>query len=181
MKYFLNLMIFLMANSILAQTNTDNTIVDKELSLLINLKCKYEKYREIAKQNPMKKYEDKRDSLRLRYLEMIKHVKALPKVYLTHIDKAIADGKVNYLGTKSIIYNYVDVTTSNVDVGLYALSRLDAYKVIKKSLFQNNDSELPERTELYLRQGGKNRSKFILPDEANSVTNGKGGDRKPIY
>lgn len=166
MKYLLILSLLLSGLFGFAQKPANNPI-DIQLSLLISRKAQYEKWRDKAKitsyVNNADKYAYKRDSVYQLYMEMIKKVKSSPKVYLVHINKAIKAGKVDYDGAYRIIYNYFNESLSYLDRDLYFVPRLEAYKVIKRSLFEKNERQLPERTDLYIQRGGKDRIRFSVP------------------
>ncbi|RWU06299.1 hypothetical protein [Pedobacter chitinilyticus] len=161
MKYLLILSLLLSGLFGFGQKPANNPI-DMELSLLVNRKMQYEKWLDMAQRSRSTLYTTKKDSVYQLYMGMIKTVKSCPKVYLTHINKAIKAGKVEYDGPERIEYNYFNPGPLPFDSDLYFLSRLEAYKVIKRSLFEKNESQLPERTELYIKKGGKGRG-FPIP------------------
>lgn len=140
-----------------------NNPIDMELSLLVNRKMQYEKWLDMFQRSSNASFLSKRDSVYKLYIAMIKTVKSNPKVYLVHINKAIKAGKVEYDGAERIMYNYVHDPYLLEDLSLYALTRLDAYRIIKRSLFEKNESQLPERTDVYIQRGGKVREGFRIP------------------
>ncbi len=162
MKYLLILSLLLSGLFGFAQKPANNPI-DDQLWLLVDRKAQYERWREFAKEPSDVSYAKKRDSVYKLYIGMIKAVKNTPEVYLVHINKAIKAGKVEYDGAQRILYNYFNQSLSSNDWDLYFLPRLEAYKVIKRSLFEKNESQLPERTDLYMKKGGKGRVGFTVP------------------
>ncbi|RWU06300.1 hypothetical protein [Pedobacter chitinilyticus] len=166
MKYLLILSLLLSSLSGFAQKPANNPI-DIELSLLISRKAQYERWRDFAKEisdaSYANKYAYKRDSVCQLYMDMIRTIKKSREVYLVHINKAIKAGKVDYDGAKGILYNYFNQSLSSNDWDLYFLPRLEAYKIIKRSLFEKNERQLPERTDLYTKKGGKGRVGFTVP------------------
>lgn len=177
MKYFLILLLLLFCSDSYAQKLNNNPIDDKLWSL-VSLKSQYEKWRDMAKESSDTSFSNKRDITYKRYIQMIKTVKNAPEVYLEHINKAIKAGRVEYDGPKRILYNYYNQSLSYLDNDLYFVTRLEAYRVIKRSLFEKNESQLPERTDLYLKKGGKGRIRFTVPPVNIKDTAKFKGDRE---
>ncbi len=166
MKYLLILLLLLFRLPSFSQRQVNNPVDDK-LSLLVSLKSEYEEYRDRTEMtshvNSANKYAYKRDSVYRLYMGMIKAVKKSPEVYLVHINKTIKTGKVEYDGAQRILYNYFNQSLSYLDWDLYFVPRLEAYKMIKRSLFEKKENQLPERTDLYIQRGGKDRIRFSVP------------------
>ncbi len=162
MKYLLTLSLLLFSLTGFSQKQANNPL-DDQLWLLVDRKAQYERWREFAKESSDVSYAKKRDSVYKLYMGMIKTIKNSPNIYLVHINKAIDAGKVEYNGPKGILYNYFNESLSYLDRDLYFLPRLEAYKVIKRSLFEKNENQLPERTDLYIQRGGKDRIRFSVP------------------
>ncbi len=166
MKYLLILSLLLSGLFGIAQKPANNPI-DDQLWLLVDRKAQYERWRDKAKMTShidnANKYAYKRDSVYRLYMDMVKSVKTSPQVYLVHINKAIKAGKVEYDGAYRILYNYFNESLSYLDRDLYFVPRLEAYKMIKRSLFEKKENQLPERTDLYIQRGGKDRIRFSVP------------------
>ncbi|MBD1434721.1 hypothetical protein H8B06_17985 [Sphingobacterium sp. DN00404] len=125
--------------------------MDAEFNWLLHYKRSYEEYK--GKAEKYKHYENKRDSMYTLYRDQIEIIRNAPDKYLSHINGAIAQNKVEYDGPPRIRYSY-SAPSMPFDLTLHSIDRLDLYKIIKKHIFERRDTLLPEKTEAYIEAGG---------------------------
>ncbi|MCC2600713.1 hypothetical protein [Sphingobacterium sp. FBM7-1] len=94
------------------------------------------------------------------YTNEIESIRNKPKIYLSHINRAIAKNKVDYDGPASVLYSYVN-TSMPFDPDLHFINRLELYKIVKKHIFEK-ELLLPEKTESYIRAGGDNSTYKVI-------------------
>jgi|GEM_PF-1215273 len=110
-----------------------------ELSQLVYKKVEYEKFETFAKRNASR-FSAKRDSAYAVYLAQIKKIKQNPAQYLKYINERTQQPETKKERT---FYSYFN-TALPFDPNEYSISKYDLYRVIKRSLLEENAAELPE-------------------------------------
>lgn len=151
--FFISVLIFSQSSAIYAQQKRESIGVDAEFNRLLHYKRQYEEYQSISKINPS--YTIKRDSVYELYVNQIKSIRNAPEIYLSYINKAIENKKVEYDGPERVLYNYVN-TALPFNPDLHFINRLELYKIIKEYIYEKSGALLPEKTEAYLKAGGDN-------------------------
>lgn len=136
-----------------------NLSVDAEINWLMIYKREYEKYSQEAQTNSAKII--KRDSVYKLYTDQIQTIYNAPKIYLTHIERAIKNNKVEYDGSHRILYDYVNFSLPYTPE-FHFIDRLELYKIIKTYIFDRKGALLPQRTEAYIKAGGVERLSMPL-------------------
>ncbi|WP_144062790.1 hypothetical protein [Sphingobacterium paucimobilis] len=158
MKKIMLIMVILsfLYSAIHGQQKGTNLSVDQEIDWLLYYKREYEKYSAFAnvKNDFTKKNINKKDSIYKLYTGQIEYIRKSPDRYLTLINSSIQKNKVEYDGPPNIVYDYVNFALP-YDSDLHSITRLELYQVIKKYLFDQDDTILPHRTEAYIKAGGK--------------------------
>ena len=142
--------------------------VDKDFNLLLHYKRENEKYNERFKKDPQStaKHNLKRDSLYKLYVDKAKSIRESPEIYLTHINRAIRNNRVDNDSGYKVPYDYFN-TAVPVDFDIHTITKLDLYKIIKRDLFEKKKKLLEERTPLYIERDGKeNIPQPILPKKS---------------
>ena len=131
--------------------------IERDLKILPTYKYMYEKYRDLASRHT--KYEASRDSAYTVYLNQIAKIKRAPEVYLSFINQVLADGTADAVKPSSSPYDYFDPVTSNPR--FHMVRRSELYQIIKESLLERGDKQLPEKTPAYINANGDDRYKVI--------------------
>ena len=131
--------------------------IQHDLEILPSYKFIYEKYRDLASKHT--KYEASRDSAYTVYLNQIAKIKHSPEVYLSFINQALADGTADVVKPSLKPYDYFDPVTSNPR--FHMVLRSELYQIIKESLFERGDKQLPEKSPAYINANGDDRYKVI--------------------
>lgn len=84
----------------------------------------------------------KRDSTLKIYSEQIAKIKSQRDSYLPHIDSVIKENDTK--ARVGFTYMYFNTSKSWLDPQRYTVSRLDAYKIFRYSLFEKDQDMLPE-------------------------------------
>ena len=132
-----------------------NISIDGELNWLLIYKMQYEQYSLAAKAKNefTEKNVRKRDSVYTLYVEQVENIRNSPEKYLTHINRSIKNGKVEYDGIHRVPYDYVN-TALPFDMALHSVTRLELYEIVKKYIFEKKYKLLPHRTDAYIKAGG---------------------------
>ncbi|GAA4802672.1 hypothetical protein GCM10023231_34510 [Olivibacter ginsenosidimutans] len=99
----------------------------------------YEKFETFAKRNAFR-YSTKRNSAYTVYLAQVKKIKENPVQYLKYMNDKI---QLPETKKEQMFYDYFN-TILPFDRNQYAISKYDPYRVIKRSLFEENATELPK-------------------------------------
>ncbi len=145
MKNKLLIFIFVFcANShrVLAQNDIEKSQIFQSLKSLCISRAQYESCFEDTKKNISLVKRKILDSSLNAYKQKIKAVKKQRNTYLKHIDSAIVNGNLNNK-RQYIPYHYFPKKMS-IDPRYTLITQLDMYKIIRYSLFERDDSILPD-------------------------------------
>lgn len=136
-----------------------NLSIDAEINWLMIYKREYEKYSQEAQTNSVKII--KRDSVYKLYTDQIQAIYNAPEIYLTHIVRSIENNKVEYEGPHRVLYDYVNFSLPYTPE-FHFIDRLELYKIIKQYIFDRKGALLPQRTDAYIKAGGKEKLSMPL-------------------
>lgn len=138
-----NIILFVILTSVCSIASAQDTI-SRDLKDLAKLKLWSDLYGVYPNKKKFNNDEKNliRDSIYHEYALLIHKVKKSPSTYLSYIDKILRDN-TDSLRKETVLYNNPTITVL-YNYSPYFIKTIDLYRVVKYSLFERNDSFLPD-------------------------------------